>query len=140
MIRFMNHTHKNGFTLFEVMISSAVAMILIMGVYSAMLVFVNMIVTTRSHNEAEALAMDRIWAVFNQDYDSLRIFTPNPRVETLPATSFLYPMGGTMRTAVLVESNACEIQVAVDWRPMTFSGRSIPSQELLTIRRSPARR
>ena len=136
----MNHARKDGFTLFEVMISAAVATILILGVYSAMLIFVNMIVTTRCHNEAEALAMDRIWSVFNADYDELRIASPNPRVETVPTTSFLFPMGGTMRTAVLVESNACEIQVAVDWRPMTFSGRIIPSQELLTIRRSPARR
>ena len=131
---------KAGFTLFEVVISSAIATLTILGVYSAMLMFMNMSISTRCHNEAETLAMDRIWAVFNQDYETLAASNPNPKVEALPASSILFPMGGTMRTAVLVFSNACEIQVAVDWVPMTFSGQNPGSQELLTIRRSRVRR
>ncbi len=129
-----------GFTLVEVMIASFLSTLLLLGVYVAMLKFIDLVVTARQHNEAQTLAMDRIWSVFNQPYQTLRDFSPNPQVEQVPSTSPLFPYGGTLRTGVLVESNACTILVAVDWMPLAFGGQPIASRELLSLRRSPVRR
>ena len=131
---------REGFTLVEIMIASAVTAVALIGIYSAMIMFHTMIISTRCHEEAETMAMDRIWSTFNMDFEQLRNLTPNPTVEEVPETSIIYPLGGTIRTAVLNEPNACEILVSVNWQQVSLGGSMRPLQQTMFIRRTNTRR
>lgn len=122
------YLNKKGFTLAESLIASALTAISVMALYGSMIMSQMIVASARHHNEAQCLAMDRLWTVFNWDYEVLKnTATATAAVST---NSVLFPLGGTMRTAVLVFTNHCQVQVRVDWNQRTYGGGTNTPYEL----------
>ena len=132
-------SRQAGFSLVECMISMFLAAIISIGVYEAMLFARTMVVSTSCHSEAEALAMDQLWTMFNMRYEDL---VNQPAIQTLAVDKNhpLHLYGGTIRTGIVNEGKWIEILVSVDWNQRVSSGQSMASSEKFSIRRSNTRR
>jgi len=119
----------SGFTLAETMIASGISIVLFFVLFSGISFTRQLTANSRYHNEAESLAMDQALMMFNMSYTNL-ILQPSMTTTAVPTNSTLYPLGGTMRTGVLVYSNYCQVQVRVDWIFFKWGVTNNPSESL----------
>jgi hypothetical protein len=128
---------RGGMTLPEVVVAAFVVALATLVVVSALVAGLTSIHSARSHMSAESLAMDRLWTLFNTNYEALCSF---PVVtETVPTNSVLFPLAGTIRTGVEVYTNRCVVRVRVDWLQPTPKGQE-PTREELWAERQAFRR
>ena len=133
MTKWASKKNKRGFTLTESLVASGLTAVAVMALYGSMIMCQLMVAGSRYHNEAQALAVDQIWTTFNTDYETLKnTATTTASVST---SSVLYVLGGTMRTAVLVYTNRCQVQVRVDWNQRTLGGGTNTPYELYWVDR-----
>ncbi len=127
---------KRFFTLAEVIVAGAILALIATGVFTSVLLAQLLISNAREHQVAESLAMDKAWEIFNLPYHQIEN-SPNPLAMqvSVPESSLLYNLGGTIRTAVIKYSNYCEIQVRVDWNGRTITHKPSPSYEALSVLR-----
>ena len=120
---------RSGVTLAETMIASALSMVLFLILFGGIAFSRQLVANARYHNEAEALAMDQALVIFNAAYTNLT-GQAGVTTTTVPTNSMLFPIGGTMRTGVLVYTNYCQVQVRVDWKFMKWGVTNNPSESL----------
>ena len=125
---------RSGFTLPEAMVASTLSIIVFLILFAGLAFSRQMIANARYHNEAEALAMDQALWIFNAPYTNI---TSQSGVvtTTVPTNSMLYPLGGTIRTGVVVYTNYSQIQVRVDWKFLKWGVTNNPSESLWINRR-----
>jgi hypothetical protein len=116
-------------TLAETMVAAIISSVLFLGLFTGINFVRQLVLNARYHNEAEALAMDQTLMMFNLPYTNLTSYTA-VITNTVPSDSMLYPLGGTIRTAVLTYSNFCQIQVRVDWKFIKWGSTNSPSERL----------
>jgi type II secretory pathway component PulJ len=114
---------RSRFTLLEVVIAFAILGMVSAGVFSSVLMARRMILAARCHKEADCLAADRAWELYNRDFDFLANY-PSPVHETPPEFSVLARFNGVMRSVVYRHLDHCEIEVRVDWEHPTVEGRT----------------
>jgi hypothetical protein len=127
---------KGGFTILEAVIAAAILAGMMGFIYSTMMSMHYSIAASGNHLEAQGLAFDEAWEVFNYMYfEDLQSY-PSPNTRPVPTDSRLYNLGGTMRTSVLEspDSAYCDIVVRIDWI-QRWPGGYEPASETYTVKR-----
>ena len=125
---------RSGVTLPETMVAATLSVILFFILFEGISFSRQLIANARYHNEAEALAMDQALVTFNAPYTNLTSQS-GVATTTVPTNSMLYPLGGTIRTGVVVYTNYCQVQVRVDWKFLKWGWTNNPSESLWINRR-----
>jgi len=133
-VPFRVRLRRRYFTLAEVVIAAGILALASVGVFGSIIMAQFLFENAREHLEGEGIAMDAAWEYFNKDYETL-LAQENVVTQSVPENSLLYPLGGTLRVAVLQYSEHCEIQARVDWSGRTITHRPAPSHEQLTVLR-----
>ena len=123
------------FTLSEVVVAAMVVALATLGIFGSILAAFHLLDNARQFQEGEKLAVDALWAAFNEPYDDLVQREDNPSVRAVPDESPLYPLGGTIRTAIIRYSDHCRILVRVDWTTRTLSNQAKPVNVSLWVDR-----
>ena len=118
-----------GMTLAEAMVASVISVIMFFTLFNGIVFVRQLVANARYHNEAESLAMDQALMMFNSSYTNLTSLA-GVTTTTVPTNSMLFPLGGTMRTGVLVYTNYCQVQVRVDWRFLKWGATNYLSESL----------
>ena len=106
----------------EVVVASGILAVVASGLFGTVIMARHMIGTAQLHNEAQMIVMDKIWEVFQQDYNDLLNYD-NPDTEAVSSDSLLHPYGGTLRSWALNYGDYIYIFVRVDWnQPMLRNG------------------
>ena len=129
--------NKNGFTLTEVVVASAVMAITAGAIFTSLTWARIIIFQNRCHQEAEQVAFDTVWSTFNMRWEELRSFSimTAPVVVNVHSNTLLYKYNATVSTAVLDYGDYFTIKAQVDWDNLGGKfGRSNP-QETMEIRR-----
>lgn len=115
--------HKSGMTLVEALIAVVLVSVAATLVYSGGFSSYRMLMRSRERLEAQGIAFDKLWILFNMPYDDLVVMSRNPALLEPTPVEGAFPAGGIIRSAVLPETNApllqidcCEITVQV-WAP-----------------------
>jgi len=134
-LRTVRRRRVRPFTMAEVIVAGAVVALASLGIFGSMIMAHYLIENAREYQEAEKLAVDKLWAVFNERYDDLVQRQDNPSTEAVPQESLLYALGGTIRTAILRYSDHCRIMVRVDWNGRTITHHAQPASVTLWVDR-----
>jgi prepilin-type N-terminal cleavage/methylation domain-containing protein len=134
----MKTIRKSGYTLVEALIAIAILAGALGGIYTSIVTLKLMTNAAHNHIEAQGIAFDEAWEVFNMPYHDLVNYS-SPNTRAVESNSCLYSLGGTLRTAVLSVSNRCNIIVRVDWNQRTAGGE-IASSESYSISRYETKR
>ena len=134
----MKSKRRYGFTLIEVMVASALGLLAFTVIITGEVFSRQLIASARFNNEAEAYAMDQIIPLLNMNYDQL---LNQPLVtNSVPTNFFIYPLGGTLRTGVLVYTNYCQVWARVDWSQQYVGGVKVSKYQLLWVNRGMTQR
>jgi prepilin-type N-terminal cleavage/methylation domain-containing protein len=124
---------SKGFTLTEVMVAAAIVALMLGAVYTSLLFARGVVQNTHCHMEAEQLAMDQLWNVYNAlSFEEITDFyssSANPTIAEVPSSSMLHNLGGTIRTAVISDTDHFRIIVRVDWNKSGFFRRAGTANE-----------
>jgi len=97
---------KAGMTLVEVLMAVVLISIAATLVYSGGLASYKMLMRSRMRLEAQGIAFDKLWQLFNLPLNAIMISSQMPPlVEPTPAGG-AFPDGGLIRSVVLPETNA----------------------------------
>ncbi len=122
----MKAAQKGGFTLVEVVIASAFAVMAVAVVTSEMVRSYRVFLYSRAKMEAQTIAMDTLWTHFYTDFEtSLRVSRISE--EATPAYS-MFSTNGLVRTAVLSFTDFADIVVQV-WPSPALSLSDRPAIE-----------
>ena len=143
------------FTLAEVMVAFGVMALVSVGIFGSVSIAQRILRQSRAHLEAEAIAMDSLWLVTNSNsFDNLLAIansaTPTTTVSLastsglIPdySSSFLTSYGGTLRTAVTIQTDTAtsskyvNVWTRVDWvNSRSLSGNRQAESESLSMNR-----
>ena len=125
--------NKNGFTLVEVIVASGLLAITAGAIFSTLSWGRIIIFQNRCHQEAEQIAFDELWNVFNMHWEELKSYEANPNLQDVYPGTLLSDYNGTIGTAVFDNGTYYTIEVQVDWENFGFGFSGFPSQETLQI-------
>ena len=145
----------HAFTLVETMVAFLVMALVSIGIFGSVSVAQRLLRQSRAHLEAEAIAMDNLWLVTNSNsFDNLLAIansaTPTTTASlastlgSIPdySTSFLTKYGGTLRTAVVIQTDTATsskyvtVYTKVDWvNSRSLSGTKKGEYEFMSMNR-----
>ena len=103
--------NKAGMTLVEVLIAVVLVSVAATLVYSGGASSYKMLMRSRQRLEAQGIAFDKLWTVFNTPYTDIQAMGLSPvLVEPTPAAG-AFPPGGIIRTSVSPETNDPILQI-----------------------------
>ncbi|AKJ63554.1 type II secretion system protein [Kiritimatiella glycovorans] len=125
-------TRKNGgFTLVEVMVSIGLIGTVVAIFAGAMITAYRSLTVSRGRLDAQGIAFDRLWEVYQESYESLQ----DSDIRTPEYSSF--STNGWVRVRILPHTDHREIVVQV-WAPRDMAGRSalagVPAAEFRVLR------
>jgi len=146
---------SSAFTLVEVMVAFGVMALVAVGIFGSVSLSQRMLRQSRSHLEAEGIVMDNLWLVTNSNsFDNLLAMansaTPTTTVSLASTNglipdysdSFLANYGGTLRTAVTIQTDTAtsskyvNVWVRLDWvNRAVLGGKQRAESESLSMNR-----
>ena len=97
--------NKAGMTLVEVLIAVVLVSVAATLVYNGGASAYKMLMRSRQRLEAQGIAFDKLWSIFNMPYADLEGMGRSPVLLEPTPTAGAFPPGGVIRTAVLPETN-----------------------------------
>jgi prepilin-type N-terminal cleavage/methylation domain-containing protein len=125
--------NKNGFTLVEAIVASAILAITAGAIFSTLSWGRIIIFQNRCHQEASQIAFDELWNVFNMRWEEMKSYEANPNVQNVYPGTLLSDYNGTIATAVYDNGNTYTITVQVDWENLGAGFSGLSSQETFKI-------
>jgi hypothetical protein len=123
---------KRFFSLVETAMAFLILGIVIGGIYTSIIMANRMILSAECHQEAQFLACDEAWRLYQFSYDHL-LNHYSPTAEAVDTDMVLFRYNGLIRTAVVPVGDHVEIQVRLDWDNPAAPGRN--SSEFYTVER-----
>ena len=103
--------NKAGMTLVEVLIAVVLVSVAATLVYNGGASAYKMLMRSRQRLEAQGIAFDKLWTVFNMPYTNIQAMGLSPVLLEPTPTEGAFPPGGVIRTAVLPETTAPLLQI-----------------------------
>ena len=100
-----NRNSKTGITLVEVMIAMFLVSVAAIIVYTEMILSYRILSRSRARLEAQSIAFDNVWRIYNMSLGSMPTISTNYPPEPTPSWS-LMSTGGVVECMVLAETNA----------------------------------
>ncbi|MCU0856802.1 MAG: prepilin-type N-terminal cleavage/methylation domain-containing protein [Pontiellaceae bacterium] len=94
-----------GVTLVEVMMAMFLVSIAAIIIYTEMMLSYRILMRSRARLEAQSIAFDRLWEIYNRPLDDMPIITTNFPPEPTPAWSSM-STGGVVDCLIFSETNA----------------------------------
>jgi len=125
--------NKNGFTLVEAMVASALLAITAGAIFSTLSWGRIIIFQNRCHQEASQMAFDELWNVFNMRWEELKSYEANPNYKDVYPGTLLSEYNGQIAASVIDNGTYYTITVIVAWENLGFGYSGLPSRETLQI-------
>jgi hypothetical protein len=98
-------------TLVEVLIAVVLVSVAASLVYNGGFSSYKVMMRSRARLEAQGIAFDKLWSLFNMPYDDIRVMGLNPALLEPTPVEGSFPAGGVIRSAVLPETNSPLLQI-----------------------------